>query len=317
MSDSDCEDIDLEQVATAGKKFRINSSKIFLTYPQCDVKKEELWAFLNETFSKFQVANVIVASEAHADGSPHLHAFVDLGKKWDCKNANALDFKGFHCNMQSARSPAQVMEYVMKDGDVIWNHDPNKSYSACQSLHELEEYCVAKYKERFWLVNSDKIISTWIAKRKVRPCYESPYSKDSWLHCAAIQNWFDYERLSSRPKCLVVIGDSRLGKTKYVRSFSSRHVYFKCGWRLDDWDDDADYVVFDDWSSDDIQKYLGKRLVGVDDEVVVTDKYRGKRRVRPRPAVIITNNDIVSESWFDAWWRANTVVVRVTGSLFR
>lgn len=314
MSDSESSEVGSVVV---NKRFRLNSSKIFLTYPQCSVSKEELWAHLNEYFDKFNVSNIIVACEKHEDGSDHLHAYVDLGKKWDCKNCNALDYKGYHCNMQSARSPAQVMKYVMKDGDVVFNHDPTLNYGSCASVSELESYVVTKYKERFWLVNSDKIISTWLHKRKVRSEYVSPYSSDSWLHCAAIQNWFDYERLSSRPKCLVVIGDSRLGKTKYIRSFSSRHVYFKCGWRLDDWDDDADFVVFDDWSSDDIQKYLGKRLVGVDDEVVVTDKYRGKRRVRPRPSVIITNNDITTESWFDSWWRANTTVVRITGSLFR
>lgn len=304
-------------VVPSAKKFRLNSSKIFLTYPQCSVSKEDLWAYLNEFFDKFNVSNCIVAAEKHEDGSDHLHAYVDLGKKWDCKNANALDYKGFHPNMQSARSPSQVMKYVMKDGDVVFNHDPSLNYGSCASVNELESYVVTKYKERFWLVNSDRIIATWLQKRKVRSVYESPYASDSWNHCLAIQNWFNYERLSARPKCLVVIGESRLGKTKYVRSFSSRHVYFKCGWRLDDWDDDADYVVFDDWSTDDIQKYLCKRLVGVDDEVVVTDKYRGKRRIKPRPSVLVSNIDIGEEPWFDGWWRANTVLVRILAPLFK
>lgn len=316
MSDSESgEEVIGESVAS--KKFRVNTSKLFLTYPQCTLPKEELWAHLNEYFAKYDIVNVIVGAEKHEDGTPHLHAFVDLGKKWDCKNCRLLDVAGFHCNIQSARNPAQSMKYVMKDGDTIFNIDPSLNYGSCKSIGELEEYVVSKYKERFWLVNSDRIIGTWLSKRKVRSDYVSPYADDSWVHCAAIKNWFDHDRLSSRPKCLVVIGDSRLGKTKYVRSFSTRHIYFKCGWRLDDWDDDAEYAVFDDWSSDDIQKYLGKRLIGVDDEVVVTDKYRGKRRIRPRPAVLVTNNDISSESWFDGWWRANTVLVRVLAPLYK
>lgn len=297
--------------------FRLNANKIFLTYPQCTIEKETLFYYLKDFFSSFNVQNVIVASELHKDGFPHLHAYVHLGRRWDCKNANALDYQGFHPNMQAAKNPTKVMNYVTKEGDCIWMQDPDASYAECRDLPELEAYIITKYNERFWLTFSDKIISTWTQKRQVREPYVSKYSRESFIPCSVIENWYAHDRLLTRPKCLVVIGPSRLGKTQYVRSFSANHVYFKGGWRLDDWDDTAEYAVFDDWQPDDIQRYLGKRLIGCDDEVIATDKYRGKRRIKPVPAVLILNDDPRQLPWWDDWWIANTITVLVSGRLYR
>lgn len=295
--------------------FRINTTKLFLTYPQCNEEKDTLFSFLTEFFAD-NLQNVIVATELHKDGTPHLHAYVALQRRWDCKNANALDFNGFHPNIQPVKSAAKVMNYVMKDGDFKCLHDPEETYAGCKDVLELEQYITTKYNEKFWLTFSDKIITTWTAKRQVREPYVSKYTRDSFIPFPVIENWMSHDRLLTRPLCLVVIGDSRLGKTQYVRSFSTNHVYFKGGWRLDDWDDHADYAVFDDWNWDDVQKYLGKRLIGCDDEIIATDKYRGKRRIRPVPAIIIANDDPRSLAWFDDWWKLNTIFALVVGKLY-
>ena len=66
-------------------KFRISSKSWFLTYPQCPVGKTLAMELLK---SKRPVKGVVVASEKHEDGSPHLHAFILLKSRYDCTNCH-------------------------------------------------------------------------------------------------------------------------------------------------------------------------------------------------------------------------------------
>lgn len=90
------------------------------------------------------------------------------------------------------------------------------------------------------------------------------------------------------------------------------------GFNLDEWDDHANYMVFDDvpW------KYLPskKSFLGGQLEFVVTDKYRKKRTVHFGLATIYSMNDdnyreiIVDPMW--EWLTGNCVVVFIENKLF-
>ena len=59
-------------------KFRLNTKTVFLTYPQCSAKKEELRDFL---VANYDVEKYVIAHEEHKDGGDHLHALVRFTKK--------------------------------------------------------------------------------------------------------------------------------------------------------------------------------------------------------------------------------------------
>lgn len=97
--------------------FRLQSKKLFLTYPQCDLDKADAANLLKDILGPFDPSYIVVSSELHEDGSPHLHAFIVLTKKYDTRNPNSLDLNGFHGNYQAARDAVNVRSYVIKDDD--------------------------------------------------------------------------------------------------------------------------------------------------------------------------------------------------------
>lgn len=59
-------------------KFRLNGYGFFLTYPQCPLTKERVAELLS---ALSPIVKGVIAAEKHADGSPHIHAYVKFVKK--------------------------------------------------------------------------------------------------------------------------------------------------------------------------------------------------------------------------------------------
>ncbi len=87
---------------------------LFITWPRCDVDKQETGLLLRELLDPLFL---IVGEEAHADGTPHLHAFVKLGKRTRVYHADLDIITGKHGNYQCARSAINCVRYCAKDGD--------------------------------------------------------------------------------------------------------------------------------------------------------------------------------------------------------
>jgi len=102
-------------------KFRLNAKKVFLTYPQCPVPKEEAMLLLKTD----KVSYCLVAQEKHKDDGLHLHVIIIFKKKIDIKRADYFDlyhdFKTYHPNIQTCKSITKSIKYVKKDGDFIEN----------------------------------------------------------------------------------------------------------------------------------------------------------------------------------------------------
>jgi hypothetical protein len=73
---------------------RVQAKGWFLTWPKCDVSKEEALEMLKETGA---LTEWVVASEKHADGTPHLHAFVKYSGRVDFKS-DKWDLGPYHGN---------------------------------------------------------------------------------------------------------------------------------------------------------------------------------------------------------------------------
>ena len=67
---------------------------------------------------KLTIVEYVIAQEAHADGSLHLHAFIKVEKKIRFKH-DKFDFGAFHGNYQMAKSWSAVKRYVTKGGNYI------------------------------------------------------------------------------------------------------------------------------------------------------------------------------------------------------
>lgn len=96
--------------------FRINAQQVFLTYPKCELKPEEL---LNELNAVRAVKEYVIGREQHQDGTHHLHAYIFFVNKLNSTNERVLDVLGYHPNVQSARNKKAVISYVKKGGDYI------------------------------------------------------------------------------------------------------------------------------------------------------------------------------------------------------
>ena len=90
----------------------------FCTWPQCKITKEEAL----EMLMPLGVDEYVIAEELHADGQPHLHAFIKLlkRKRW---SAAMFDLGEYHGNYQPAKSWRAVQAYCKKDGNYITNID--------------------------------------------------------------------------------------------------------------------------------------------------------------------------------------------------
>lgn len=118
-----------------------------------------------------------------------------------------------------------------------------------------------------------------------------------------------------RPKSLVLIGASRLGKTEWARSLG-RHAF--CGglFNIDQIHEDVKYAVFDDVDINFFPHY--KNWFGAQAEFTATDKYRGKKNlIWGKPMIWCNNDDPRQGKDVDvAWMDANCIFVNIHTPLF-
>ncbi len=93
------------------QKFRLQAKRLFLTYPQCPVDATLAMILIRELE---EPKIMIVASEAHKDGTPHLHVYIEYERKKDITSPTYYDLqmleKTYHGNYQAARKHKDVMK---------------------------------------------------------------------------------------------------------------------------------------------------------------------------------------------------------------
>lgn len=96
--------------------FRITAKLYFLTYPQCDIPIQRLMDFLWTVKNK-EPRLLVVASEQHADGNLHRHAYLEFKERVDVTNERLFDFEGFHPSIEKGRNARNILKYCTKEGD--------------------------------------------------------------------------------------------------------------------------------------------------------------------------------------------------------
>ena len=100
----------------ADSSFRVQTRYVLLTYSQCG----DLDPWVVHDLIVGYPAECIIGREDHADGGTHLHAFVDFGRRVNIRDPRRFDVEGFHPNIQPCgRTPQKMLDYAIKDGDVV------------------------------------------------------------------------------------------------------------------------------------------------------------------------------------------------------
>lgn len=141
---------------------------------------------------------------------------------------------------------------------------------------------VRNYNFKFWLPRKLYDYIKWL---------------DNW-----VKNWTtgNKDACEHRPKGLILIGESRTGKTSLM-SLIGDFTYFKNIWNSDNWEYLPAYTVMDDMDAQDEGKGLNfswyKPWFGAQDAITITDKYRPKEDIINGKPLIWLNNFDIKESF--------------------
>lgn len=93
-------------------KFRIQSKKVFLTYPQTDIAPEMVRDNLLEFYP--DTTAYIIAQEEHKEEGLHIHTYIEFTDKLDIKNQEYFDkLGGKHGNYQAVKEKESTIRYVL------------------------------------------------------------------------------------------------------------------------------------------------------------------------------------------------------------
>lgn len=190
--------------------FNFQAKTIFLTYAQCNLTKEELLTELHQLFS---IKEYCIAEEHHEDGSPHLHAFLQLTGQIHKRVATFADVKGFHPNITAPRSIKAVIKYVQKDGNCLTSEGikdllDKKSYGQliAESTNTVSFLnAVKKNYPRDMVMNYEKIkVFAEYQFQEPVPEFISPYSTNEFNVDSRMTEWAKcLEKPMNNPKVFI------------------------------------------------------------------------------------------------------------------
>lgn len=304
--------------------FRLAAKNHFLTYPRCDAAPNDLLLYLQSL--EHPISWAVVCRELHQDGTPHMHAVIGYASKRDIRNNRYYDWNGHHPSIEGCRNVQQSIAYVKKDGVwVAFGDVPTQKrtwHDAVRASTQVEaDEIIREIAPRDYILQRDRIESYYRFKyqRQVSDYTpEFPLESFDITRYPKLTEWLNQRQSGRRPKSLILSGPSRLGKTEWARAIG-RHIYQTTFWNKDAWDDDAEYIVFDDCSEDTYcRNDLYKSFLGAQRDFSISGKYRGVTRVKGGiPAIWLTNKPLYSLSFPDMLWiNANCIQVEINTPLF-
>lgn len=303
------------------------------TYAQCG--DLDPWAVSNH-FSDLR-AECIIGREDHADGGIHLHAFVDFGKQYRSRSASFADVEGRHPNiLPIAQTPEKTWDYATKDGDVVAGglerpnrgrlSNPSDGWNEIINAESREQFfeLLAELEPKALCVSFPSLckFADWRFRIDRTP-YRTPVSYafdtsgypelDDW-----VRENLDGHQPGRRGRSLILVGPSRLGKTVWARSLRQEHTYYGGLFCLDEYDEKAEYAVFDDIQGGLEFFHAYKFWLGHQTEFFATDKYKGKKLIQwGKPAIWCSNTDPRMDKGADAdWLDENCTFVFINTRLF-
>lgn len=300
------------------KKERIRAKKFFLTFPQCEVEPQ---LALTRLIFKFpNLKWVIVAKEAHADGTPHLHLVFWLAKAVHYSRADFWNFIALkHGNYQVVRKIVKVVKYVtkgndflshgidvktwllskstkkganfelvaglMQAGESIEQIDDKHNGMVCQNLEKLQRYKI------FLSQKARKLeaiaLEPWVPLEILTlPLDFRPLGR--WLN-----NNLNLKPRPFKQRQLWLHGPTNSGKTSLVMSLMK---HFGIYWvpmdtpHLDDYDESYDVVVLDEFKGQKSITWMNGFVSG--SPFKVFRRYHSFLKTKNVPVIVLSNYSI-------------------------
>jgi len=209
-------------------RYRLQSRKIFLTYSQCQINKDDLCAHIQ---TLLPIKHIIVASENHQDGGEHIHVYLESETRPNIRDHRYFDFQNYHPNIQGCRNPDLVQKYVRKDDNYIEFLDPENRektgktdyMDVCttyNSQSEWMQYCVNRnlpfqYAKYFWDA-SHKTDSTTLYDETIEGTINNPV-----LVLRGVT-----KSPNSPSRTTVIIGPTGCGKTTWAKRRAPKPCLF-------------------------------------------------------------------------------------------
>lgn len=261
--------------------FRLSAKHLFLTYPKCTLTPENVLEKLTVAIQPYEIVEYIVARELHEDGTPHIHAYLQLDRKCNIRGATQLDVSDdaentFHGNYQPCRNPTFTKRYVRKAGDYITNEQLfQEKVSKCKSRAEVLELCATDNRVREYRFWQEYFI----------------YKKTQSIALPELRElrWYNDVPPIQAGKAIYVYGPPGCGKTSYItwkapnafRVNSPKHFQHY---------DFEDCIHLQDFRGEDWRTELTFLRSLITDPICLTPAYYGSRRlVWPRYVYIDSN----------------------------
>lgn len=215
-------------------KFRCQGTAFLLTYPKCTLSKEEV---LQDLQNLLQVKTYTIASELHADGSPHIHAVLQLGARLNTTNPRYFDVRGFHPNIKKlsfGRDIQKATEYAKKDGSFIstFEEPVSKRLALAQDI-----------------LTEGRITPSLIKKNPLI-LFLNHSQISSWLNVCFPANHLPPPRILPKRRHLWCYGASNTGKSYYLNAFMLLFFQPVQGPDNNDWtaaSSETDLIFFDEF----------------------------------------------------------------------
>ncbi|QDJ95277.1 replication-associated protein [Capybara virus 35_cap1_1079] len=290
------------------KTFRQQGKSFILTFPQCAEKKEVAAERIEQKFGS-SLKGYVVCEEAHKDGTPHLHVFLQFTEKLRHSDKNYFDFiGGKHGSYEVARNVRKSVEYVTKSGNYVAKgvdvesirkkKSPMSAQVAESIMSGKSLSDINKENPGYVMMNKRKIeeYESWVK------CEQSKKQKVDWVPPSVegltdsnlqIAKWIcsniRQNRAFKAPQ-LYIHGPRNLGKTSLVewleRSLSVYHMPTTEEF-YDHYSDDYDLVVIDEFKGQKTLQFMNQFLQG--SPMTIRKKGSQSMKYKNLPVVILSN----------------------------
>jgi hypothetical protein len=212
--------------------FRLQAKHLFLTYPHAEIAHFDLYEAIN---NRFPVKRAIIASENHADGSPHMHAYFEFNSKLHCRDERAFDIDDKHPNIQAVRNVPATITYCKKDGrftefNMHSNSESNPSSNRRGDSGELVRELAARSTHADYLEECIRrnvpyayAIAIWRSINKPTELLNDDVDPDATMCGELLLLNLDW---SAMKKSLVIVGKTGTGKTTWSKMHAPKPALF-------------------------------------------------------------------------------------------
>lgn len=341
------------------KTFQFNHLQIGLTYAQANgLTKFMIEGFfldwkLEVNGQEYKIEKYLIACESHQpkDGDNfagiHFHCYVKFNAILRVRDNHLFDIEDlmgevYHPHIEKIYGVRNMINYCTKEDEdptcnfnwknregqtaIDWEEVYGKDYKSPQEFLNYMKTTYPSYYTNHYIplksIAYDNYSRTYEEYTPEFTTFNNvPFAAMSW-----VQNYL-IDKIARRAPSLLLIGETGTGKTEWARALSfiyglGDHMYFNGGFNLDEWNENADYIIIDDFDKDPdvkLEKYFPswKQFFGCQREFTLTDKYRRKTKVHwGKPMIWISNNELNCNSRTLDYIRKNSIRINVLNNFY-